>query len=250
MNSSTSTTAPITYKTENVIKVQHSLIEDRLASLRDKNTDHTGFRILLEQLSLFLAVEVTKDLPLIPREIETPVCKATFSQLASKNNMTLVPILRAGLGMVEGFLKVIPEAKVGHIGVARDEETGKLTEYYLKLPKGVEEDLVILLDPMLSTGSSLSHSISRLYEVYNVKNLVVVCLVAAPKGLSNLTEKFPDLKIYTAAVDERINEVGYITPGLGDAGDRINGTFTYDMIRERKEENKQEEKETHNAASC
>ena len=238
MNSSTAPTT-FTYKAENVIKVQHSLIEDRLATLRDKNTDHTGFRLLLEQLSLFLAVELTRDLPLVPKEIETPVCKATFYKLASKN-ITLVPILRAGLGMVEGFLKVIPEAKVGHIGVARDEETSKLTEYYLKLPKGVEEDLVILLDPMLSTGSTLSHSIARLYDVYNVKNIVVVCLVSAPKGLSVLTEKFPDLKIYCAAIDERINEVGYITPGLGDAGDRINGTFTYDMVRERSEETKQE----------
>jgi len=237
-----------TYKTENVIKVQHSLVEDRLATLRDKNTDHTAFRLLLEQLTLFLAVEVTRDLPLAPCEIETPVCKATFNKLASRN-ITLVPILRAGLGMVEGFLKVVPEAKVGHIGVARDEETSKLTEYYLKLPKGVEDDQVILLDPMLSTGSTLAHSIARLYEVYKIKKIIVVCLVAAPKGLSNLTEKFPDLKIYTAAVDSHINEIGYITPGLGDAGDRVNGTFTVEMVKKRAEETKEHKGDAH-TASC
>lgn len=202
--------------------IVHPLIQHKLSLIRDVKTGPKEFRELLEEVAALMAYEITRDLPLIETEIETPlqVCKANV--LAGKK-LGIVPILRAGLGMVSGIIKLIPVAKVGHVGLYRDPETLKPIEYYCKLPTDVAERDFVVLDPMLATGGS-SVACIDLLKIKGAKNIKLVCLVAAPEGIKLVNENHPDVEIYTAAVDECLNDHGYIVPGLGDAGDRIFGT--------------------------
>ncbi|QNO15161.1 uracil phosphoribosyltransferase [Alkalicella caledoniensis] len=204
------------------IVLDHPLIQHKLTLIRDKNTGAKEFRELVEELSMLLAYEVTRDLPLQDVEIETPVCKATTKALSGKK-IGVVPILRAGLGMVEGILKLIPAAKVGHVGVYRDPETLQPVEYFCKLPTDIAERDLILVDPMLATGGSAIASVKFLKD-RGAQNIKLVCLVAAPEGIEAVQKAHPDVDIFVAAVDERLNDHGYIVPGLGDAGDRLFGT--------------------------
>ncbi len=202
--------------------LQHPLIEHKLAILRSRDTDNKLFRETLNELSYLVVYEITRDLPLRPVRIQTPLAPCEAQQLAEQ--VLLVPILRAGLGMVEGILNLIPNAKVGHIGVYRDEETLQPVEYYCKLPPSAETMRVFLLDPMLATGGSLAYAITRLKEK-GIQTITVVSVIAAPEGLAALESAHPDVKIYTAMLDERLNDQGYILPGLGDCGDRLFGTL-------------------------
>ncbi len=201
--------------------VTHPLIEQKLRYLRDKNTPNREFKQLLSEISYLMAFEITRDLPLKEVEIETPLMKTTAKEIV--DHIAIIPILRAGLGMVDGILDLIPTAKVGHIGLYRDEETLRPKEYYTKLPRDVNERLVILLDPMLATGHSLDYAI-ELIKKYDVKHIKVVSIVASPEGVKFLCEKHPDVQVYSAALDQGLNENGYILPGLGDCGDRLFGT--------------------------
>ena len=200
----------------------HPLIEHKLAILRNRDTDNKHFRKTLNELSYLIVYEITRDLALKPVRIQTPLAPCDAQQLAEQ--VLLVPILRAGLGMVEGILDLIPSAKVGHVGVYRDEGTLRPVEYYCKLPPGAETMRVFLLDPMLATGGSLAYAIGRLKE-RGVRNVTVVSVIAAPEGLAALHAAHPDAKIYVAMLDERLNDRGYILPGLGDCGDRLFGTL-------------------------
>lgn len=206
----------------NATILKHPLIEHKLALLRNRDTDNKLFRETLNELSYLIVYEITRDLALRPVRIQTPLAPCDAQQLAEQ--VLLVPILRAGLGMVEGILNLIPTAKVGHVGVYRDEETLQPVEYYCKLPPGAETMRVFLLDPMLATGGSLAFAIARLKEK-GVRRIVVVSVIAAPEGLAALAAAHPDVKIYTAMLDQRLNEHGYILPGLGDCGDRLFGTL-------------------------
>ncbi len=208
---------------ENFEVVSHPLIEQKLRYLRDKNTPSREFKKLLSEISYLMAFEITRDLKLKPVEIETPLARMTAYEV--DDHIALVPILRAGLGMVDGIHDLIPTAKVGHIGLYRDEQTLQPKEYYCKLPKDVADRLVILLDPMLATGNSIVYAIELLKEKYNVKRIKVVSVVAAPEGVENLHKHHPDVQAYSAALDEGLNENGYIVPGLGDCGDRLFGTL-------------------------
>lgn len=190
--------------------------------LRDKTTGPKDFRDLVEELSVLIAYEVTRDMPLEEVEVETPICKMTGKVMAGRQ-VGIVPILRAGLGMVNGVLRLIPTAKVGHIGVYRDPETLLPVEYYCKLPVDVEERQTIILDPMLATGGSAAAAIKFLKE-RGVTSIKLMCLLAAPEGIELLQREHPDVSIFTGAIDERLNSHGYIIPGLGDAGDRLFGT--------------------------
>ena len=203
--------------------IDHPLVQHKLTFLRDKNTGSKEFRALVEELAMLLTYEATRDLPLTKVQTETPVAMATTEVLAGKK-LGIVPILRAGLGMVDGMLSLIPAAKVGHIGLYRDPETLKPVEYYCKLPSDVSERTFIVVDPMLATGGSASAALSLLKEK-GAKNIILMCLVAAPEGIRCVNEEHPDVPLYVAAVDERLNDKGYIVPGLGDAGDRIFGTL-------------------------
>lgn len=207
---------------KNYYLIEHPLIKRDVTILRDKNTDSENFRAAIQRVSNILASEVSKNFGLTEIVIETPLEKTIGSRLA--NDVILVPVLRAGLGMVNGFLQVIPEAKVGHIGLQRDEETLTPVEYYYKVPKKLELAEVIMLDPMLATGGSASEALRYLKSRGAVK-LVFVCVVAAPEGIKKINEDHPEVKIFAAALDRELNNKGYILPGLGDAGDRTFGTL-------------------------
>lgn len=207
---------------KNVKVMDHPMIQHKLTILRDKNTGVKEFRELVEELSLFMGYEVTRNLALEEVEIETPVCKTTTKTLSGKK-LGIIPILRAGLGMVDGMLKLVPAAKVGHIGLYRDPETLMPVEYYCKLPSDVAERDLIVLDPMLATGGSAVAAITFLKDK-GAKSIKLVNLIAAPEGVAAVAEAHPDVEIYVASVDEKLNDHGYIVPGLGDAGDRLFGT--------------------------
>lgn len=202
--------------------IEHPLIQHKLTIMRDKNTPTKDFKELLDEISMLMGYEITRNLPLEDVEIETPICKTTQKRIAGKK-MAIVPILRAGLGMVDGLLRLVPVARVGHIGLYRDPETHEPVEYYCKMPPELDERTVIIVDPMLATGGSASDAITMVKK-RGAKNIMLMCLVAAPEGVKKVQENHPDVDIYSAALDERLNEHAYIIPGLGDAGDRIFGT--------------------------
>ena len=205
-----------------VTQIGHPLIQHKLAFIRDKNTGSKDFRELVEEVAMLMAYEVTRDIQTEEVEIETPICTTKCEILAGKK-MAIVPILRAGLGMVDGMLKLIPAAKVGHIGMYRNEETLQPVEYFCKLPQDINERDVIITDPMIATGGSAIDAIEALKN-RGAKNMKIMCLIAAPEGIKAITDAHPDVDIYVASIDERLNEKGYIVPGLGDAGDRLFGT--------------------------
>ncbi len=204
------------------IKVEHPLIEHKLAILRNKKTGTKEFRELISEITLFLCYEAMKDAKLTEKEIETPITK-TKVHVMNEKDYVFVPILRAGTGMIDGIVKMIPNAKIGHIGLYRNEETLKPVRYYYKMPKGIENKQVIIIDPMLATGGSGIDAITLLKED-GAKDIKFLSIIAAPEGLKKMQEAHPDVQIYCAAIDEKLNDVGYIVPGLGDAGDRIFGT--------------------------
>jgi uracil phosphoribosyltransferase len=203
--------------------VDHPLITHKLSIMRNKKTGSKDFRELLEEIAMLMGYELTRDLPLGEVTIETPLTKMKAKMIAGKK-LAIVPILRAGLGMVDGLLSLIPVAKVGHIGLYRDPETHMPVEYYCKLPPDVSERIVILVDPMLATGGSAVDALTMLKN-RGCKNIRFMCLVAAPEGVKKVQDAHPDVDIYTAALDECLNDHAYIVPGLGDAGDRIFGTL-------------------------
>ena len=202
--------------------IDHPLIQHKLTIMRDKRTGPKDFRELLEEITVLMGYEVTRDFPLDDYEIETPMTKMTAKRISGKK-VAIVPILRAGLGMAEGVMELIPAAKVGHIGLYRDPETLKPVSYYCKLPGDTSERDMIVVDPMLATGGSAAEGI-RIVKEAGCKTVRLMCLVAAPEGIEMLHKLHPDVVIYTAAVDSHLNDHGYIVPGLGDAGDRIFGT--------------------------
>jgi uracil phosphoribosyltransferase len=206
----------------NLCILDHPLIQHKLSLIRDENTSSKEFRSLVEEVAMLMAYEVTRDFPLEEVEVRTPVAPAKAKKIAGRK-VALVPILRAGLGMVDGMLKLIPAAKVGHIGLYRDHETLKPVEYYCKMPTDVEERDIILIDPMLATGGSATAAIGFI-KARGAKNIKLMCLIAAPEGIKAVQEAHPDVDIFVAAVDEKLNEHAYIVPGLGDAGDRLFGT--------------------------
>ncbi|WP_195257839.1 uracil phosphoribosyltransferase [Bacillus paralicheniformis] len=200
----------------------HPLIQHKLTYIRDVKTGTKEFRELVDEVATLMAFEITRDLPLEEVDVETPVQMAKSNVIAGKK-LGVVPILRAGLGMVDGILKLIPAAKVGHVGLYRDPETLKPVEYYVKLPSDVEEREFIVVDPMLATGGSAVEALNSLKK-RGAKNIRFMCLIAAPEGVDEVQKHHPDVDIYIAALDEKLNEKGYIVPGLGDAGDRMFGT--------------------------
>lgn len=202
--------------------LDHPLIQHKLSLIRDEKTGSKDFRELVEEVAMLMAYEVTRDFPLEEVEVKTPVAK-TKTKMISGRKVGLVPILRAGLGMVDGMLKLIPTAKVGHIGLYRDPETLKPVEYYCKLPTDIKERDLIVIDPMLATGGSASAAITFLKE-RGVRSIKLMCLIAAPEGIQAVRSAHDDVDIFVAAVDEKLNDHGYIVPGLGDAGDRLFGT--------------------------
>ena len=200
----------------------HPLIQHKISLLRNKNTGSKEFRELVGEVSMLMCYEATRDLPLKEVEIETPVALAKTKVIAGRK-LAFVPILRAGIGMLDGVLSMVPAAKVGHIGLYRDPQTLQPVKYYCKLPSDINEREVIVLDPMLATGGSAVAAIQMLKES-GATNIKFMCIIAAPEGLNALTEAHPDVQVYCAALDEKLNDHGYIVPGLGDAGDRIFGT--------------------------
>lgn len=202
--------------------IDHPMVQHKLSIMREKETGSKDFRELLKEISLLMGYELTRDIPLDDVEIETPICK-TMAKRVSGRKLAIVPILRAGIGMVDGLLTLVPVAKVGHIGLYRDEETHKPETYYCKLPFDIAQRLVIVTDPMLATGGSACDAITKLKEI-GCSNIRLMCLVAAPEGVAAVQNAHPDVDIYVAAVDEKLNDDAYIVPGLGDAGDRIFGT--------------------------
>ena len=200
----------------------HPLILHKLSILRDKGTSVKEFRELVSEIAMLMCYEATRDLPLEDVEIETPVARATVKRIAGKK-LAIVPILRAGLGMVDGMLTLIPAAKVGHIGLFRDPETLEPVKYYFKMPPDIDERDVIVVDPMLATGGSASAAIQFLKDD-GVKHIKLMCIIGAPEGVKRMQEDHPDVDIFVAALDDHLNDHGYIVPGLGDAGDRIFGT--------------------------
>jgi uracil phosphoribosyltransferase len=206
-----------------IFVMDHPLIQHKLTFLRDKNTGSKEFRALVGEIAMLMCYEATRDLPLQDVQIETPMGASTTKVIAGRK-LAFVPILRAGLGMVDGVLALVPAAKVGHIGLYRDHETLKPVEYYNKLPQDISEREVIVLDPMLATGGSAIDAIS-IIKRSKPKSIKFMCIIAAPEGINALTEAHPDVQVYCAAVDQKLNEIGYIVPGLGDAGDRIFGTL-------------------------
>ena len=206
-----------------VFVMDHPLIQHKLTFLRKKETGSKEFRELVGEIAMLMCYEATRDLPLEDTQIETPMGKATTKIIAGRK-LAFVPILRAGLGMVEGVMALVPAAKVGHIGLYRDHETLQPVEYYNKLPQDIHEREVIVLDPMLATGGSAIDAIN-IIKRSNPKNIKFMCIIAAPEGMEAFAKAHPDVQVYCAAVDDHLNEIGYIVPGLGDAGDRIFGTL-------------------------
>lgn len=206
----------------NVNVMTHPLIQHKVTLIRKVETGSKDFRELLEEITLLMGYEITRDLPLEEVEVETPLVKTIGKQIAGKK-LGIVPILRAGLGMVNGLLQLVPSAKVGHIGLYRDPQTLKPVEYYCKMPSDLSERRIIVTDPMLATGGSAAAAITLLKEK-GAKDIQLMCLVAAPQGVETVNREHPDVRVYVAALDEDLNEHGYILPGLGDAGDRIFGT--------------------------
>lgn len=206
----------------NVTITNHPLIQHKLTIMRKTSTSSSEFRALVSEIATLMCYEATRDLPLKEVEIETPICKTNKNILAGKK-LAFVPILRAGLGMVDGVLKLVPSARVGHIGLYRDPETLMPVEYYCKLPADISEREVIVLDPMLATGGSAIDAITQIKK-RNPKSIKFMGIIGAPEGLEALCKVHPDVHVYLAALDEKLNDHGYIVPGLGDAGDRIFGT--------------------------
>ena len=202
--------------------VDHPLVAHKLTILRDKDTSTKDFRELVSEIGMLLTYEATRDLPLTQREVETPICKTVAPTLKGKK-FAVVPILRAGLGLVEGVLRMVPSARVGHIGLYRNEETLEPVKYFCKMPKDIAERDVLIVDPMLATGGSAAAAIGFMKE-YGCTNIKLMVLLAAPEGIERLQKEHPDVDIYCGAVDSHLNEKGYIVPGLGAAGDRIFGT--------------------------
>jgi len=209
-------------ETDNVFIFDHPLIQHKISLMRDKRTTTKEFRELVSEVSMLMAYEVTRNLPLKEIEIETPVSIAKTKVLAGKK-MAIIPILRAGLGMVDGMLNLMPMAKVGHIGMYRDPETLAPVEYYCKLPEDSKDRDLVVLDPMLATGGSASAAVTFLKNK-GIKNIKFMCLIAAPEGVNRLHKDHPDVPIFCASLDEKLNDHAYIVPGLGDAGDRLFGT--------------------------
>ena len=207
---------------KNVVILDHPLVSHKITLLRDKNTNSKQFRELVEEISMLITYESLRNLPTEEIEVETPICKTRSKVIAGKD-IAIVPILRAGLGMTSGILALLPTAKVGHIGLYRDHETLEPHEYYCKLPEDIAERDVILLDPMLATGGSASAAVNFLKQ-RGVQHIKLMSILAAPEGIERVTREHPDLLVYVACVDEKLNEHGYIVPGLGDAGDRRFGT--------------------------
>ena len=207
---------------ENLTIIEHPLVQHKLTLMRRKETPTSSFRQLLWEISMLLAYEVTRDLPLQEVTVETPVCRTKAPQLSGKK-LALVSIMRAGNGLLDGILELIPAARVGFVGLYRDEETLEPVEYYCKVPDQLEDRLVIAVDPMLATGNSSVAAITRLKEA-GAKDIRLLCLLAAPEGVTCMQKVHPDVQVFTASLDERLKENGYIVPGLGDAGDRMFGT--------------------------
>ena len=201
--------------------LDHALIKHKLSIMREKSTSTYIFKQNLDEIAMLMAYEVSKDFPLKLKDIETPICKTTGYELDKQ--IVLVPILRAGIGLVDGFRTIMPNAKIGHIGMYRDEETLQPQEYYARCPKGLTESKVIIVDPMLATGGSADMAIQDILD-RGAKDIMLVCLVGAPEGVKFLQDKYPELDITLAALDDHLNDHGYIVPGLGDAGDRLFGT--------------------------
>jgi uracil phosphoribosyltransferase len=206
---------------EGLTVVQHPVLDDRLAVLRDAATPHGAFRQALSEASAILAIEATRDLPTVAREVATPLEPASVNRLEAQ--ITIVPVLRAGLGMVDGFLRLLADARVGHLGMQRDEDTLEPTGYFERMPPGMGDAHVFLLDPMLATGGSAVAALDRL-KANGARRLRLICLVAAPEGVKAVQDAHPDVGIWTAALDRGLDEHAYIRPGLGDAGDRVFGT--------------------------
>lgn len=202
--------------------INHPLIQHKLTIMRKKDTGAKDFRALLDEISLLMGYEVTRDLPLADIKIETPICETVGKEISGRK-LAIVPILRAGLGMMGGLHELVPVAKVGHIGLYRNEETHEPVPYYCKLPEDIQDRLVILTDPMLATGGSACDAI-RLLKEKGCANIRLMCLVGVPEGIQRVQREHPDVDIYLASVDDHLNEKAYIVPGLGDAGDRIFGT--------------------------
>lgn len=208
---------------DNAFIFDHPLMHHKITQMRNKETGTKEFRELVKEVSTLMCYEVTRNFPTEEVEIETPICKGTFKQLSSTQKVTLVPVLRAGLGMVDGMLALLPTARVGHIGLYRDPETKKPVEYYCKLPNDVADSQVIILDPMFATGGSAIASVGFLKE-RGCKNIRWVSILAAPEGIEAFHKVYPEIPVFCACVDEKLNENAYIVPGLGDAGDRLFGT--------------------------
>ena len=202
--------------------IDHPMVQHKLTIMRDKETGSKDFRQLLEEISLLMGYEITRDIPLEDVDIETPICKMTAKKVSGRK-LAIVPILRAGMGMVEGLHTLVPVAKVGHIGLYRNEQTHEPVVYYCKLPEDIQDRLVIVTDPMLATGGSSCDALAMLKE-RGCTNIRLMCLVAAPEGIARVQKEHPDVDIYVAAIDDHLNADAYIGPGLGDAGDRIFGT--------------------------
>ena len=207
---------------EHVHIMDHPLVAHKLSILRDKNTSTKDFREIVSEIGMLMTYEATRNLPLTTKEIETPICKTTVPTLDGKK-FAVVPILRAGLGLVDGVLRIVPNARVGHIGLYRNEETLEPVQYFCKMPKDIAERDVLIVDPMLATGGSADAAIGFMKE-YGCRSIKLMVLLAAPEGIDRLQKSHPEVDLYCVAVDERLNEHGYIVPGLGDAGDRIFGT--------------------------
>ncbi len=207
---------------ENFTVMDHPLIQHKLSILRDERTGVKQFRELVSEIAMLMTYEATRDFPLVDVDVKTPVAVAKCRQIAGRK-VAIVPILRAGLGMVDGVLEIIPSAKVGHIGLYRDPDTLEPVEYYCKMPSDIKEREVIIVDPMLATGGSAAAAI-HFMKGYTDRSIKLMCLIAAPEGVKRVHDEYPDVPIFVAALDEKLNEHGYIVPGLGDAGDRIFGT--------------------------
>ena len=206
----------------NIMIMDHPLVQHKISMLRDKNTGTSEFRTLIEEIATLMGYEALRDLPLENIEVETPI-ETCMTPVISGKKLAIVPILRAGLGMVNGILALVPTAKVGHIGMYRDEETHEPQEYYCKLPDPIAERTIVVCDPMLATGGSAIDAINQIKK-HGGKNIKFMCIIAAPEGLERLHREHPDIQIYVGSLDRQLNENAYICPGLGDAGDRIFGT--------------------------